>query len=122
MSFRVAFNEKTGIITVKIYGAASKREHLTARDKALRLCKSKQCSKVLVDLRKLTTMSLSTMGCFEFGKFVAQTVPIVQIAHVLPDDIASQKDVIFTSMVESNRGKITREFGSLKKARHWLIS
>ena len=122
MPYRVAFNATTGIVTVKIKGLASRQDHYSARDKAFNLCRVRHCVKILVDLSELKNKSSTTLGCFEFGKSVARSTSIVQIAHVLPHDSDTQKDVKFTSVVEFNRGKITRDFNTVKAAENWLLA
>jgi hypothetical protein len=117
----VSFDEEKGIIMIRVIGSATHEDHCAVRNEAVRLCKSSRCSKLLVDLRELTTERSSTMDCFSFGESVASVPQHFRVAHVLPRDAKSAGDVRFTSIVEANRGKITREFGSIEEAEQWLI-
>lgn len=102
-------------------GSVTHEEHCAAREEAVRLCKSNECSKLLVDLRELCTDRSSTLSCFLFGESLAKEPQYLCIAHVLPKDPTSAKDIKFTSTVEANRGKSTREFESIAEAERWLL-
>lgn len=121
MPYEVSFDESDGIVSVRVSGTASKDDHFAAREKAFRLCKKHGCMKVVVDLRELNTEGLSTAGCFSFGEAVAEALPSVRLAHVMPALARARADVRFTSTVESNRGSATREFDTLGEARAWLL-
>ena len=118
---KVSFDEDAGIVLVRIVGSAIHEEHCAARDEAVRLCQDKRCSKLLVDLRELATERSSTMSCFSFGESLAGVPLRLRIAHVLPADAGSAKDVKFTSAVEANRGQLTGEFNTVEEARQWLL-
>ena len=119
--YKVSFDEHAGIVIVQLTGEATHEDHSAARDDAVQLCLEKKCSKLLVDLRDLVTNLSSTLSCFSFGELLAKISPLLYIAHVLPTDAKSVKDVIFTSNVEANRGLLTREFSNVDEARHWLL-
>jgi hypothetical protein len=109
------------IVTVRISGMATHDDHCAARNEAWRVCQQKHSSKLLIDLRKLNTLRSSTLDCFSFGESLAHATPRLRLAHVLPNDAKSQRDVKFTSAVEANRGVLTREFETIDEAKNWLL-
>ena len=121
MPHTVSFDQQNGIIKIRISGDSTKEDHYMARDKALKICQEKGCTKLLVDLRKLNTKTFSVIGCFSFGESVSLKSPNIQIAHVLPRDAKSREDIKFTSTVEANRGKSTGEFDTMAEAKKWLL-
>jgi len=120
MSFAVFFDQAEKIATVRISGRASREDHYTARKEALRLCRENNSLKLLVDLRELITENSSVMDCFAFGESFPLLAPRACIAHVLPADEKSKKDVKFTSNVSANRGLLTAEFETIDQAKNWL--
>jgi hypothetical protein len=119
--YSVSFDEERQIIRVRVIGSATHADHCAALDEAVTLCERNRCSKLLVDLRELSTELSSTMNCFDFGELLARTPQYLHIAHVLPADTSSAEDVSFISNVEANRGKETREFHSIQQAEQWLL-
>jgi hypothetical protein len=120
MSFTVSFDPADKIVTVQMSGKASHKDHIAARREALRLCRENDSLKLLVDLRELDTENSSVMDCFAFGESFPLLSPKACIAHILPKDEKSKKDVRFTSNVSANRGLLTAEFESIDQARKWL--
>ncbi len=120
--YEVSFDNKVGVVTIRVVGPATHEDHCNARDEAFALCRTNGCSKLLVDLRELSTEGSSTANCFSFGESLANFPQYLRLAHVLPRDIKSKQDVKFTSTVEANRGKDTGEFESIEEARKWLLS
>ena len=120
--YSVSFDEEAGVVTVRVVGAATHKDHCMAREEALDLCRAKGCSRLLVDLRELSTERSSTMTCFSFGESLARAPQRLRLAHVLPKDLESRRDVKFTSTVEANRGMTSREFDSIEEAGEWLLS
>jgi hypothetical protein len=121
MARDVAFDESDGIVVVRVSGKAPLEDHFAARDEALRICQERQCSRILVDLSDLDTSGGSTAGYFDFGKSFPATAPPVRLAHVLPTDVASRKDVVFAVNVEANRGRLAAVFDTVEEARDWLL-
>ena len=119
--YTISFDRELGIIIVRVFGMATHDDHFAARDEAIKLCHKEHCSKLLVDLRKLNTQYSSTMDCFSFGKSVSSLYPGLIVAHVLPYETKSKKDVKFTSTVETNRGITSKEFEDIDKAKNWLF-
>jgi hypothetical protein len=114
--------EGEGFVRVSVSSPCAKEDHYAALERAVQLCVNHDCSRILVDLRNLNTGTYSAGGCFSFGKKTAQYSKPFRIAHVLPRDPKSRKDVEFTSTVESNRGKDTREFDTVEQAKNWLLN
>lgn len=121
MPWNVAFDESLGVVTVKVWGQAQPAEHWAAQTEAMRLCREKRCSRLLVDLRELSTALSTTMDCLDFGQELARKAPALRIAHVVPGEARSKADVRFTSTVEANRGVVAREFATVEEARAWLL-
>jgi len=120
-SYTVSFDEEARIVRVRAIGSVTHEDHCAVWDNTLKLCESNRCSKVLVDLRELSTELSSKMDCFSFGEMLARTPLHIYIAHILPTDAKSAEDVRFTSKVERSRGKITGEFYSIEEAEQWLL-
>ena len=121
MPFTVAFDPDTRIVMVKVSGRVSPQDHNKARSEALRVGRTNNSLKLLVDLRELITQDSSVMDCFAFGESFPLLSPIACIAHVLPKDENSKKDVKFTSNVSANRGLLTRDFETVAQAKEWLM-
>ena len=121
MAYSVSFAEE-GFVLVSVTSFCTKDDHYAALDQAILLSEKHKCSRLLVDLRYLSTESFSTMGFFTFGQNLAQRTKHIKIAHVLPSQQQSKEDVRFTSTVEANRGKTTSEFEAIEEAREWLLS
>jgi hypothetical protein len=121
MSFTVSFDPDARIVMVKISGTVSPQDHHAARSEALRACRENNSRKLLVDLRELNTGPSSVMDCFAFGESFPLLSPMACIAHVLPTDEKSKKDVRFTSNVSANRGLLTGDFETIDQARSWLM-
>jgi anti-anti-sigma regulatory factor len=119
--YKVLFDEKNNIVTVRVSGEATHEIHCAALDEALKVCQDNNCSKLLIDLRDLNTIKSSTMQCFSFGEAIAERSRGLCLAHVLPEGTHSREDVRFTATVEANRGVVTREFQDIDEARIWLI-
>jgi hypothetical protein len=121
MPYEVSFDKIERIVKVRVSGPATRDDHFSARNEALRLCQENRCSRLLVDLHELNTEHVSTGGCFTFGESVVRSLPGIRLAHVLPKDARSREDVKFTSTVEANRGGLVREFDGIEEARGWLL-
>jgi hypothetical protein len=123
MAYTVSYKEEEFVL-VSVMSPCTKDDHYNALDQALKLCEQKECSRLLVDLHDLNTETFSTAGCFTFGKKMAERTKYnyLKIAHILPSEQRSKEDVIFTSTVEANRGKTTREFETMEEAKEWLLS
>ncbi|MBN2381445.1 hypothetical protein JXQ70_01050 [bacterium] len=123
MPYLVSIDEKNEIILVRVWGRAPKEDHFIARDEAATLLKGKKYTKLLVDLSDLLSSGIvTTLGCFDFGtNLLTKLPPHIKIAHVLPHDPDSARDVKFLSAVAANRGGITAEFNTLEEAQNWLI-
>ena len=122
MPYSVSLNKDDGFINVRVSSNATHEEHCAAYDEALRLCQENMCSKILVDLRELDTCQSSKVECFLFGEWVAGSSKCLRIAHVMPTNKKSKEDVEFTATVEENRGVITGIFGTVDKAKKWLMT
>ena len=120
-SFSVSLDEKGDIVVARVVGNATHEDHCAAMDEAVRLCGGHKCSRLLVDLRELSTVRSSTISCFSFGESLAGAPLPLRVAHVLPADDKSAEDVRFTSTVAANRGKPTGEFRSIEEARRLLL-
>jgi len=121
MPWSAAFDDASGVVSIKVSGQAQPAEHWAAQNEAMRLCREKRCSRLLVDLRELSTVLSTTMDCLDFGQELARKAPPLRIAHVVPGDARSKADVRFTSTVEANRGVVAREFATVEEARAWLL-
>jgi hypothetical protein len=120
MSFTVSFDPDTEIVMVKVSGRVSPQVHHAARSEALRVSRENNSLKFLVDLSELNTEDSSVMDCFAFGESFPLLSPMACIAHVLPTDEKSKKDVRFTSDVSANRGLLTGDFETVDQAKSWL--
>lgn len=122
MSFYTSYDSDQGIVTVRFGDRTTRRDHYSARDEALRLCREHDCSLILVDLRNLDTHHYTVAGLFRFGESAAGVLRGLWIAHVLPSDIHSREDVVFTTSVASNRGALMAQFDNVEEATQWLLS
>lgn len=125
MPYEVAVDEDHKIVTVRLWGIVLSGEHRAARREAARLCVEREFRRLLVDLRDIKPQrTSSTMRCFDFGESLVQgAVPKgTFIAHVMPTDPASFRDVHFTVNVAKNRGGFVEEFTTLAEASQWLLS
>jgi hypothetical protein len=122
MPYTASYREEDGIVHVRVWGEATHDEHAAAREEAVRLCTVNHCSRMLVDLRELSTRRVTTLSCFSFGEAMAQESRGLRLAHVLPEEARSREDVRFTSTVEANRGVSSREFDSIDDATAWLLA
>jgi hypothetical protein len=120
MPYSASFQDE-GFVQVSVSSPCTKEDHYTVLEQALALCEEHQCSLLLVDLRDLDTAGYSTFACFSFGETLANRSRHLKIAHVLPSDAASKRDVQFTSNVEANRGKTTGDFETVAEAKAWLL-
>jgi hypothetical protein len=119
-SYEVSFDNKTRIVKVQIAGLATHTELCIIREEAFKLCQEKGCSKLLIDLLHLNTRQSSIYDCFYFGESVAHIPLGVWIAHVMPIDDKTREDVKFTSIVETNRGVLAKNFETVEDAKKWL--
>jgi hypothetical protein len=62
------------------------------------------------------------MDCYAFGETVAGIKQRICIAHVLSKNPEARQNIRFTSDIEVNRGKMTREFDKVEDAKAWLRS
>jgi hypothetical protein len=121
MSIAISFDPDARIVMVKVSGRVSPQDHNAARSEALRLCRENNTQKLLVDLCELNTEESTVMDCFAFGESFPLLSPLACIAHVLPTDEKSKKDVRFTSNVSANRGLLIGDFETVDQARNWLM-
>jgi len=121
MARDVSFDENDGIVVVRVSGKATLQEHLAARAESLQLCQEKRCARILVDLRALNTAGGSAADYFGFGTSFPETSPPIRLAHVLPADARSRRDVVFAATVEANRGRLAAVFDTVEEARDWLL-
>ncbi|MBN1847991.1 MAG: hypothetical protein JW932_05345 [Deltaproteobacteria bacterium] len=122
MSYQILLHEKDGIVQVTFSEPAIKEDHYAALDSAIQLCNEKKISKLIGDFSNLDSSTLSTMDVFSLGKLLAKAKQVFHIAHVFPKHSKVRENIRFASNVESNRGKITREFENVKDAIIWLRS
>ena len=122
MPWSVTFDDADGIAVVRVWGEARPEDHWAAQNEAVRVCGEKRCSRLLVDLRELSTALSSTTDCLDFGQSLARKATSIRLAHVVPRDAKSKADVRFTSTVEANRGAVSREFETVEEARKWLLT
>ncbi|MBN1392225.1 MAG: hypothetical protein JW947_05415 [Sedimentisphaerales bacterium] len=125
MPYKVSYDEKDGIVHVKVSGKLTHEELLSIQKEALRVCRENDCPSMLVDLLDLNTENSTTFSCYNFGEALAEAdvSPATRIAHVLPkNDAKSIEDVKFTAAVAANRGRIADVFDSVEKAEQWLLS
>jgi len=122
MAYEMSYDEQNGMVRVTGSGMVSKKDHYEAWKAAALLCQEHSCSKVLVNLRDLSTNSFSTMESFRFGEEVAMTPGFLHIAYVLPKPQKARENVQFASTVQANRGKSTGEFETVGEAMKWLLS
>ncbi|MBD3237908.1 MAG: hypothetical protein GF330_14510 [Candidatus Eisenbacteria bacterium] len=123
MPYEVTADERAAIVRVRVWGSASRQEHLAARREAALLCQARGYLRILVDLRELQTAGeVSTSGCFRFGtSFREDGVPTAcRIATLLPHDAQARRDTEFATQVGTNRGVLTRCFEDVADAEAWL--
>ena len=121
MQSTVFFNQTDGFVIVSISEKDSYEDRCAARDQAMQMCHEKNCSKLLVDLRKLKDERTSIIQSFDFGLSIAQKNSNLRVAHVMPTNAKSREDVKFASTVATNRGVPTEEFDTFEEARKWLL-
>jgi hypothetical protein len=121
MPYSVTLDEKEGIVRVALSGQLTHADHCSVLDEVLRIHQAAGASRILVDMRELDTVRSSAMDCFSFGESLAKKMPSVRIAHVVPVDTKSRRDVRFTSTVEANRGVVSAQFETLDEAEGWLL-
>jgi len=119
--YRVSFDEGEAIVRVRIVGKATHEDHCAAQDDAVQFCLGKNCQKLLVDLRELSTELSSTSSCILFAEPLAKRPVQLRIANVLPVDSKSAEDVRFVSTITSIRDHSTRVFSDMEEARQWLL-
>ncbi len=122
MPYELFYDSDNGIVSIRIRGLLSRREHVEVRDGGFRLCYENRCWRILLDLREIDLGGFSTVEFYDFGQSVAAALPGVRVAHVMPRDNEAKKDVRFISTVEANRGVSTAEFESVERAREWLLA
>ena len=122
MPFKIVFLENDGIVHVTYSGTVAKDDHYSALKEALELCANKKSTKLLVDFSKLNEAKLSTLDAFSLAEHISTIKPVMHIAHVYTKQRKYHENIKFASSVETNRGKITGEFKSIKEALTWLRS
>ncbi|MCP4581581.1 MAG: hypothetical protein GY839_08160 [candidate division Zixibacteria bacterium] len=125
MPFKVAVDEENEIVQIRIWGLATRNDHLAARSEAAKLCDQRRFRKLLIDLEYLKIRKgISMMGCYRFGESLTQGIlPIdIRIAHVMPGDPDARRAALFTTTVAKNRSGAIREFDTSTQAREWLLS
>jgi len=118
----VSFDDALGIVVARVYGKALHSDHMAAREESKCMCKDRECSKLLVDLRDLSTERSSTLDLFSFGRTMAKDLSGLRIAFVVPKDYKSKDDLRFTLNMGENPNYIIAEFASYDVAIDWLKS
>ncbi len=123
MPFDVSFDAEMRIVTVRVYGSATREDHYAALRQSQQLCAQHGCRGVLVDLRELDASGVTTLGCFSFGESMATSKESrgIRFANVLPEEVQSARNINFVSTVASNRGALTQEFTTIEDAKTWLL-
>jgi len=125
MPYEINIDEKNEIINVRLWGLATRGDHITARNEAAKLCNNRKFKKLLINLIDLKTgKGISTMGCYRFGESLTQGIlpTDIQIAHVMPSDEEANRAVELTVSVAQNRGGMVKDFATPGQARTWLLS
>jgi hypothetical protein len=118
----IIFDAEYEFVEVRVSVEATREDRCNLRDSALRLCKEKNCSRLLVDLRQMNPSSASsTMQSYGFGEDLAKKSIGIHIAHVLGTDNKTNDNTYFMSTVATNRGALTMEFNSIENAKEWLL-
>ena len=123
MPYEISFDQKDNIVIARVFGMATHDEHHSAQEEAFILCNEKNCSGILVDLHDLDTAKSDSVTCFDSGEFVAKApIPLAtRIAHVMPANQKSRKNVEFVLTVAANRGRYSGQFKTFEEAKNWLL-
>ena len=114
----IIFDAEHEFVDVRVSVESTREDRSTLRDIALQLCKEKNCSRLLVDLRKMNPSTVSTtMQSCRFGEELAKKSRGIYIAHVLGNDNKTNDKAYFASTVATNRGASTMEFNSIEEAK-----
>lgn len=122
MSYQISFNQEDNIVYVTASGTVNKDDYYAGWKTAVQLCEEHTCTKLLADLRDVSSSSLSTMESYTFAETIGKTPTHICIAHVLPKHPKAWENVLLASTVEANLGKATREFKTIEEARDWLLN
>jgi hypothetical protein len=121
MPYRVIVNEGEGIVYVNVSGQLTQSERIASFYESLRICKSKGCFAILVNLTDLDVALCSAADAAALGQHIADTSPRIPTALVLPMDPTSKVDVTYTMLVAENRGGMIRQFDTVEAAKKWLF-
>ena len=122
MSYTIDYDKKMNIVVLKHHGIAVPEDHYNAKNEVQRMCREKNCSRLLVDLRDLTGEKVTIIGCYEFGENLAEKLRNIKIANVLPEESAFTEEVSFISTVAVNRGVTIEVFKDADLALKWLMA
>jgi len=123
MPYGILTNEEDGIVVVRVWGNASREEHLSARKSVVDVFKSGGYKRLVVDLSDVDTQGITTPErCREIGRYLAgeEVFKDVRMAHVLPKNFLSSLDIQFVGATAAIRGKSIGEFATLEEAKEWV--
>ena len=121
MPYRITVNEGEGIVCVNVSGQLQQSERIASFYESLRLCQSKGCFAILVNLTDLDVALCSAADAAALGQHIADKSPRIPTALVLPVDPTSKVDVTYTMLVAENRGGMIRQFDNVEAATKWLL-
>ena len=125
MPYEVEVDEENAIVVVRVWGSATRGDHLAARNEAAKLCDKFKLKKLMIDLQDLKTgKGISMIGCFRFGESLTQGLlpNDIRIAHVMPADKKAYQAVEFAATVAQNRGGAVKDFATSSDAKQWLVT
>lgn len=121
-TFHTSYDDGAEIVLVRSVGGVSYERHVELLEQAVRLCQQRGWSRLLFDLRELTTPGIRAVDCFAFGERLAAIPQHLRVVNVLPSDDKAAHDLRFAGIVAANRGRPVREFVDLDAARSWLLA
>lgn len=121
-TFHTSCDDGAEIVLARSIGGASYERHVEFLEQAVRLCQQRGWSRLLFDLRELTTPDIRAVDCFAFGERLAAIPHHLRVVNVLPSDDKAAHDLRFAGIVAANRGRPVREFADLDAARSWLLA
>ena len=116
MPEEVNYNDKTGLIRIRVWGDDPIEDWIASRNEVIRLHEKYAAWRLLVDVREQgTTPSVSDI--FEFGENWPSEI---RLAILMGEE--TSEDVIFLETVAINRAKQVRVFYDEEDAVSWLNS